>query len=55
MNYSIVLHSPASEVAAITLALIVFVAGYVLGRYHGAAKVLRDQHNARVPAFPKPE
>lgn len=48
MHYSIILNSPVSEIAASAFALIMFSAGYVLGRYHGADKVLRDQHNARV-------
>jgi hypothetical protein len=49
MNIHFVLQSPWSEAAAAA----VFALGYVLGRYHGAEKVLRDQHNARVPAYPR--
>jgi hypothetical protein len=54
MNYSIVLNSPVSEIAVSVFALLAFVAGYVLGRYHGRDKVLRDQHNAKVPRYGNP-
>jgi hypothetical protein len=53
MNLQFTLHNPASEIVAASLALMLFIAGYVLGRYHGADKVLRDQHNARVPKYPR--
>jgi len=34
-------------------AIAVLAMTYALGRYHGRDKVLRDQHNAKVPAYPR--